>query len=85
MGKVTIQMIGSQKNKSAKVYLSLACLVALCCSTGCNNKNAASDTKTAQETQAFRGHQPTQQQLQAAMPKANQPAQELGQTAPAKP
>jgi hypothetical protein len=52
----------------AAVCLCLLCVAALGCASGCGDK-AASDAKTAQQTQDFKGHQPTPEQLRAAMSK----------------
>lgn len=69
----------------AKIWAGLACMAALCSLTGCSGKSE-SDAKTSQEIQDFRGHQPTPEQLQAAMARTRtQPAPAPGQTATTKP
>jgi len=75
MEKTAIEFSSMQMAKSAKACVSLLCLAMACGLAGCGNKGA-SDTKTPQEVNAFKGHQPTPEQLQAAMPHvAPMPAQ----------
>jgi hypothetical protein len=63
---IIMKKSGWKKTTSAKICLSLACLTALSSVAGCSSKSA-SDAKTSQEIQDFKGHQPTPEQLQAAM------------------
>lgn len=82
---MVIEKIGSKNTSFAKIWAGLACLVALCGLTGCSGKGG-SDAKTPQEIQDFRGHQPTSEQLEAAMARTRpQPAPAPGQPATAKP
>ena len=79
---IAMKMARLEKFAGKKVCLVAVCLAALSISAGCGNKGA-SETKSPQEVNAFKGHQPTPEQLQAAMPKGNQPPS--GQPAPSKP
>jgi hypothetical protein len=57
-----------RKIEMKKVCLGMLCVAALWGMAGCGDKSN-SEAKTAQQTQDFKGHQPTPEQLQAAMSK----------------